>query len=325
MNLFKAVSFKIASTLSFVVMGAFVRELAGKYPVGQVGFFRALFALLPILVVFAWRGKLKGAMHTERPWDHAIRGIFSIVGTFCTFAALARIPIADFTAIAFMAPLITVILAAIFLKEQIHAYRWSAVVIGFGGVILMLTPHFAAHSAVTSAAMVGIGFALTNAFTAGGASIQIRRLTATDSTSSIVISMTLIVLVVSLLTLPFGWSMPTSWRDIAILAAIGIAGGLGQIFFTDSLRYAPASFLAPFDYTAMLWAFMIGYLVFGEVPTVYVIGGALIVASSGIFVILRERYLGLRRLRDMPVAAIVTTDDGEGDPDAPVSDTQKAA
>lgn len=325
MHIVKAVSFKLASTLMFAVMGAMVRDLAGKYPVGQVGFFRALFALLPILVVFGWRGQLRGAMRTQRPLDHLVRGIFSIVGTFCTFAALARIPIADFTAIAFVAPLVTVVLAAVFLKEQVHAYRWSAVAFGFGGVILMLTPYFADHDALTASMTIGLAFALTNAFTAGGASIQIRRLTSTDTTSSIVISMTLIVLVVSILTIPFGWLMPLMWRDVAVLAGIGVAGGLGQIFFTDSLRYAPASFLAPFDYTAMLWAFMLGYWLFGEIPTLYVLIGALVVASSGIFVILRERHLGLRRLREMPVSAIATVGDDEGDPDAPVSESAKAA
>lgn len=325
MNIVKAVSFKVASTLMFAVMGAQVRYLGGAYPEGQVAFFRSIFALIPILVVFGWRGQLKGALRTERPSDHLLRGVFSVVGTFCTFAALARIPIADFTAIAFASPLITVIFAALFLKEKVHAYRWSAVAFGFCGVILMLTPYARDHAALTASMAIGLLFALTNAFTAGGASIQIRRLTATETTSSIVIFMTLLVLLVSLLTLPFGWRMPSTWQDIAILAGIGIAGGLGQIFFTDSYRFAPASFLAPFDYTAMLWAFMLGYWFFGEVPTLYVVIGAIVVASAGIFVILRERQLGLKRLRDTPVAAIATMADDEENPDASVSDEAKAA
>ena len=323
MNIVKAVSFKAASTLMFAIMGAQVRYLGGAYPEGQVAFFRSVFALVPILIVFAWRGQLRGALSTKRPADHLLRGVFSVVGTFATFAALARIPLADFTAIAFLAPLITVIFAAVFLKEHVHAYRWSAVVFGFGGVILMLTPYARDHTVLTASMAAGVFFALTNAFTSGGASIQIRRLTATETTSSIVIFMTLLVLVVSLLTAPFGWRLPSTWQELAILAGIGIAGGLGQIFFTDSYRFAPASFLAPFDYTAMLWAFMLGYWFFGEVPTLHVVIGAVVVAGAGIFVILRERYLGLKRLRDMPVAAIATTADDEEDPDAPV--TAKAA
>jgi drug/metabolite transporter (DMT)-like permease len=97
------------------------------------------------------------------------------------------------------------------------------------------------------------------------------------------------------------------------------------MLFTDSYRYAPASFLAPFDYMSMLWAFLLGYWVFGEVPTIYVIGGAAIVAAAGIFVILRERHLGLKRLRDTPMSQISTMADDEADPDAPVTVLAKAS
>jgi drug/metabolite transporter (DMT)-like permease len=112
---------------------------------------------------------------------------------------------------------------------------------------------------------------------------------------------------------------------VALLVGIGISGGLGQMLFTDSYRYAPASFLAPFDYMSMLWAFLLGYWVFGEVPTAYVIGGAAIVAAAGIFVILRERQLGLKRLRDTPMSSISALADDEADPDAPVPGLAKAS
>jgi drug/metabolite transporter (DMT)-like permease len=318
MNIVKAVSLKLASTLMFAIMGAQARYLSGAYPIGEVAFFRSLFALIPILIFFGWRGELRGALRTDRPKDHVIRGMFSVVGTFCTFGALARIPIADYTAIAFIAPLITVVFAALILKEHVHVYRWSAVGVGFTGVILMLTPYLGSHAELSTAMLIGVGFAITNAFTAGGATIQIRRLTTTESTSAIVIFMTLMVMIVSLVSVPFGWLMPASWSDLAVLIGIGISGGLGQIFFTDSYRHAPASFLAPFDYSAMLWAFALGYWLFGEVPTIYVMIGAVIVAGAGIFVILRERYLGLKRLRDVPISAISSMTDQEVDPDAPV-------
>jgi drug/metabolite transporter (DMT)-like permease len=204
------------------------------------------------------------------------------------------------------------VFAALFLKEKVYVYRWSAVAVGFSGVILMLSPYFQNHAAITSSMMVGLGLALLNAFTSGGATIQIRRLTATESSSAIVIIMTLIVMAASLLTAPFGWVWPSSF-ELALLV------GLGQMLFTESYRYAPASFLAPFDYTAMLWAFLLGYWMFGEVPTVYVVIGAVIVAAAGIFVILRERHLGLKRLRDTPMSPISAMADDEADPDAPVT------
>jgi len=318
MHPIKAVSLKLLSTLMFALMGAQVRYLGGAYPEGEVAFFRALFALLPILIVFGWRGELRGALRTSRPIDHLVRGMFSIVGTFCTFGALARIPLADYTAIAFLAPLVTVVFAALFLKEQVRAYRWTAVAVGFGGVVLMLLPHLGTGGQLTTPILLGLGFALTNAFTAGGATIQIRRLTSTETTASIVVFMTLLVMIFSLFTIGFGWRMPAHPTDLAALIGVGVSGGLGQIFFTESYRYAPASFLAPFDYTAMLWAFMFGFLLFAEVPGLAVFAGAVIVAAAGIFVILRERALGLKRLREMPIAPIAAMADPEANPDAPV-------
>jgi len=308
----------------FAVMGGQVRFLEGAFPVGQVAFFRSLFALIPLLAFFALRGEIGKAFKTKHPSVHLIRGAFSVTGTFCTFAALARIPIGDFTAIAFIAPLITVVFAAVMLKETVHAYRWGAVVAGFGGVMLMLSPYFQSHAAVTSSMIAGIAFAFANAISGGGATIQIRRITETETTAAILTYMTLIVLGASLVTLPFGWIAPSSWEQWALLIGIGVAGGLGQMTFTESYRYAPASFLAPFDYTAMLWAFLIGYWAFAETPTPLVLLGAVIVAASGILVILRERHLGLKRLRDTPVAAIGAMADHEPDPDAPVKPVRTA-
>lgn len=319
MNILKAVSLKIASTLAFALMGAQARYLGSTLPVGEIVFARGLFALIPIVLFFGWRGQLRGALKTERRKAHLVRGAFSVVGTFCTFGALARLPIADVTAIAFIAPLITVVFAALILKEHVHAYRWSAVGVGFCGVILMLSPYFGNHAALTTSMMVGLSLALLNAVSSGGATIQIRRLTATESSAAIVIFMTLTVMAVSLLTAPFGWRMPDTGLELYLLIGIGIAGGLGQMLFTESYRFAPASFLAPFDYTAMLWAFLLGFWMFGEVPTPYVVGGAVIVAAAGIFVILRERHLGLKRLRDTPMSPISTMADDETDPDAPVT------
>ncbi|MET0444705.1 MAG: DMT family transporter [Pseudorhodoplanes sp.] len=318
MNIFKAVSLKIGSTMAFAMMGALGRYLGSAVPLGEIVFCRGLFALIPIVLFFGWRGQLSGALRTSRFSAHLVRGSFSVIGTFCTFGALARLPIADVTAIAFIAPLITVVFAAIFLKEKVHVYRWSAVAVGFSGVILMLSPYFHNHAALDTAMTIGLVLALMNAFTAGGATIQIRRLTSTETSASIVVIMTLIVMAASLVTAPFGWRMPTGW-ELTLLIGIGIFGGLGQMLFTESYRYAPASFLAPFDYTAMLWAFLLGFWMFGEVPTIYVVIGAIIVAAAGIFVILRERHLGLKRLRDTPMSPISAMADDEADPDAPVT------
>src|SRR4051794_10917201 len=152
MNVIKAITLKVISALLFAVMSALVRFLGETYPVGQIVFFRSAFAILPVLVIYAWRNELAAAVRTVRPLGQIGRGLISICGMFCNFAALARLPIVDATAISFVSPLITVAMSAIFLKERVRIYRWSAVAAGFCGVLVMLAPRLDVGSSAASAA-----------------------------------------------------------------------------------------------------------------------------------------------------------------------------
>jgi drug/metabolite transporter (DMT)-like permease len=306
MNVLKAISLKVISALLFAVMSALVRFLGEKYPVGQIVFYRSAFAILPVVLIYAWRNELAAAVRTVRPLGHVGRGLISICGMFCNFSALARLPIVDATAISFAAPLITVAFAAVFLKERVRIYRWSAVIVGFSGILVMLGPHFdlAAHSTATVATL-GLGFAIGGAFCNAGSVIQTRRLTQTETTSSIVFYFSLICALAGLATWPLSWLLPTwpmawlvpTWPELAALVTVGLCGGLAHILLTESYRWAPASVVAPFDYTAMIWAFLLGYFFFNELPTIFVFLGAAIIAAAGLFVIWRERQLGLQRVR----------------------------
>ena len=303
MNLPKAFLFKALSALLFALLAACVRYLGEQgVPLGQMVFFRAAFAIVPVLLIDAWRRELAGVIRTERPFGHLLRGAISMAGMFLNFAALARLPLVDATAISFAAPLITVAFAAFFLGERVRVYRWSAVAVGFVGIVVMLWPYlniaqYAVGGSATAAATVGVLCALLAAFTNAGSVIQTRRLTDTETTSSIVFYFSLFCAVAGLATLPFGWIWPNA-TQLAVLIGAGVTGGLAHIVLTTSYRYAPASLVAPLDYTTMIWAFVFGYFLFGELPTIYVFIGGTIVAASGIFVIWRERQLGLRRVRE---------------------------
>lgn len=298
MNVIKAILLKLISALLFALMQALVRYLGDIVPLGQLVFFRSIFAILPVLVIYAWRRELAAAVRTRRPFGHLGRGMLAVFGMFLNFAALARLPLVEATAISFATPLITVAFAAWFLGERVRIFRWSAVVIGFAGVIVMLWPHLSwAHFALGSAATtVGAVCALAGAFTNAGSVIQTRRLTDSETTSSIVLYFSLFCAIAGLLTYPFGWHSPT-WPQLAALIAVGLLGGLAHILVTESYRYAPASVIAPFDYSMMIWAFLLGYALFGELPTIYVFIGSAIVAAAGLLVIWRERQLGLARAR----------------------------
>jgi drug/metabolite transporter (DMT)-like permease len=301
MNLFKAIGFKLISALLFAAMSALVRKVGNVAPVGQMVFFRSAFAILPVVVIYALRGELASAVYTRRPLGQLGRGLLSVFGMFTNFSALTRLPLADATAISFASPLFTVALAAVILKERVRVYRWSAVLVGFAGVIVMLIPHFDVghYAAAGAAATAAIGslFALSSAVCNAGTVIQTRRLVQSETTPSIVFYFSIVCAIAGALTLPFAWHTPTA-LELAALIALGVLGGIAHIFLTESYRHATASVVAPFDYTSMLWALMLGYWMFGELPSALVYLGGAIVAGAGLFVSWRERQLGLRRARE---------------------------
>lgn len=288
MNYFRAAANKIASTLMFALMAAQVRYLGTDFPLGQSIFARAIISLVIVLAVYALRGQLRSAFRTERLSAHFLRGITSVFGMFFLFAAVARLPLVDATTITFLAPLMTVTLAALVLRERVRLYRWAAVLVGFLGVLIMVWPYLSgADVAMTSVALAGAACAFGNAVCVAAATVQIRRLTATESTSAIMVYLSLIVALAGLATLPLGWRVPTS-SQMLILLGIGVCGALGQIFLTEGLRYAPASFVAPLEYSLMVWALLIGFGFFSEVPVPEVFGGAALVIGTGLWVMWKE-------------------------------------
>lgn len=284
MNIAKAIILKLIVALMFAVMNSLARSMGQDVPVGEIVFFRSAFAILPMVLIFAWRHELGKTMHTGRPLGHLGRGLISVGGMFFNFAAVARLPLVEATAISFAAPLITVALAALILKERVRLWRWLAVVLGFQGVIVMLLPHLQSATGPMDGALFGV----TAAFFQAGNIIQTRRLTATETTQSIVFYFSITCAIGGLCTLPFGWVVPNG-PQLAALVGLGVLGGASHLLLTESYRYAPASVVAPFDYTALLWAFILGFALFGEVPTSLVFVGAAIVAAAGLFVIYSSR------------------------------------
>ena len=176
---------------------------------------------------------------------------------FCNFAAYSRLPLADATAIGFAAPLFVVILAVFMLGERVHAYRWSAVVLGFVGVMVIVGP----EAGIAPGALLGAGYALSGALLAALAMIFVRRMSKHEHSTTIAFYFMLTSCVISLFTLPLGWTVPTR-SEAPILVFLGLAGGTGQLFLSYSYRFSEASVLAPFDYSAMIWAVILGYFFF---------------------------------------------------------------
>lgn len=296
---------KVVSALAFTMMSASLKLVSARYPTGELVFFRSAFALVPLLAWLAWQGDLINAVRTHNFVGHLKRGAFGSAGMFSGFLALSYLPLHDAIAIGYATPLIVVVLAALLLKETVRAYRWTAVVFGFVGVLIMLSPHLAAATGtlpLTGTSATGALIALFGACCSAGATVQIRRLTASEKTGAIVLYFSLLTTLLGFATIVLGWHLPP-WEDFLLLVFIGILGGIGQILITQCYRYADTSIIAPFEYTTMIWALLFGWFVFGELPTGAVLVGAAIVAGAGIFVLLRERKLGLKRRKDVETAS----------------------
>ncbi|MCR8549059.1 DMT family transporter [Salipiger sp. P9] len=293
----RGIALKLTSVVLFVIMSALIKA-ASDVPTGEAVFFRSFFALPVIVIWLLWRGDLATGLRVHRPGMHFLRGIVGVSAMGCNFAALVLLPLPEVTALGYAAPLLTVIFAAILLGEKVRLFRISAVGTGLLGVGLVMWPLLTV-SEVSDTVLLGIGFVMASAVLRALVQIHIRRMVKTEQTSAIVFYFSLTATVLSLLTLPFGWVLPSP-RDAAFLIAAGLIGGVAQICLTSGYRGAEAALLAPFDYASILFAILIGYVAFSEVPTPMMLLGSGVVVASGVAIILRERYLGLKRFRARP-------------------------
>lgn len=272
---------RVIAMACMAALAALVKWCAGRgVPVLEIVFFRNAFAFIPV-GLYIWRTAGFGVLKTKRPAGHLTRAVVGLSGMVFGFMAVARLPLTQSTALAFSAPLFMTALSALILKEKVGAHRWGAVAVGFIGVLIMVRPD-PQHMAVA-----GTVLALMGAVGAAGAMIAIRQIADTEPGPTIVFYFTLAGAVLGLASLPFGWVMPDA-ATLAALVMCGIVGGIGQLFLTEALRRAPVAVVAPFDYSQLIWASIIGFLVWDELPHGATLAGACVVAASGIYILFRE-------------------------------------
>ncbi len=268
------------------IMDTLAKWLGEGYPIAELVFFRNLFALPPALFIL-WRQRGGRASLVLR-WKsgHVLRAIFALGATFTFFLGLRYLPLAEAISIAFAAPLLVTALSVPILGERVGPRRWAAVMAGFVGVLVMTRPGAEAFRPEALYILVAaLCYALTMLVT--------RRLARSDTTPAIMLSSICIMSLLSGLALPFGWRTPDA-MDFLLLALLGLVGGIGMYFMTQAYRYAPAAVIAPFDYTALLWGTLIGWLVWHELPGAHVWLGAAIVIASGLYIVHRETRAGPR-------------------------------
>jgi len=291
LDLRRGIILMCASVVCFTISSTLVKGLGNGYPVSQIVFFRCLIAFLPIFIAIHRAGGWH-VIRTKRPGAHLFRVVVGGFALFIGFYALTLMPLADYFAFTYAAPLFATMLSIPILREHVGIRRWSAVIVGFIGVLIMLQPGVKTFA---FAEMVAIAAAFTYAL----AIIAVRNLARTEHSASTVFYFTLAGLILASAVLPFEWRTPTL-KEWALLLGIGLMSGIGQIVMTDAYRLAPPSVIAPFDYTSMVWALAFGYLLFGDFPAPIVLVGAAVVIASGVYIIYRETVRGVTRPQITP-------------------------
>jgi drug/metabolite transporter (DMT)-like permease len=290
----RGITFKIMSVCMFMGMASLIKAASADVPPGQAVFFRSFFALPIILGWLAIRHELRNGWKTKNPLGHFWRGLVGTSAMGLGFTGLGLLPLPEVTAIGYAAPLLVVVFAAMFLNEDVRAFRLSAVALGMVGVLVVLSPRISVGASLDASETLGAVVVLMGAVLAALAQVFVRKLVATETTAAIVFWFTVTSSVMALFTLPWGWVVPSATVAVMLIMA-GLLGGIGQILLTSSYRHADASLVAPFDYTSMILALLIGYFIFDEVPTGTMLIGAGIVILAGVLIIWRERKLGLQR------------------------------
>lgn len=290
----RGVLLMVATVAAFSAQDASLKWLTAGFGFWQIMFFGRSLAV-PLAVALAMRSGGLRQIKSKRPWGHALRAGLMIATMLCFVYALKHLPIADTIAIGFAAPLFMTTLSVFFLKEKVGPRRWAAVLIGFGGVIVILQPSgagfgWAALSALASAATYAMLF------------ITSRKLTATESGPCLIFWNSFTMLVCAGIGMLWDFSLP-SGVDIWVFIATAVFGALGQLLMTEAFRYGEVSLLAPIEYSALIWATLFGWLVWNELPSFTVVAGAAIIIASSAYILHREtRVKKVKAPPSLPVA-----------------------
>ncbi len=272
---------RILSGVLMAGMYVSVKAVSDGVPLGEIVFFRAFFALIPLLVFLWWRNEFPHGMATKRPKEHLLRSVFGVVSLFASFAALARLNVAEAVLIAQLSPMLTAVAAVFILSERLTVWRVLGLTLGFGGVILLVWPDIGGAT-FERVRIIGIVLGLVSAVLSALSLIMVRSLNRTESPGAIALYFVLASMACALLTVPWGWVVPQG-NTLLLLIAAGLFGGFAHIAMTLSFRYAEASRLAPFEYIALLWPVMADLLIFRvSLSTGFLLAAPLVLAGAAV-------------------------------------------
>lgn len=278
--------YMVAAALGFSVMNLLIRETSSELDPLQIAFFRNLFAVLA-MAPWLLRAGVAKTFATRHFKLHVGRALVGFAAMVCWFYSIALLPLAEATALNFTVPLFATVGAALILREVVRARRWSATIVGFLGVLIILQPGFRSVETVMLLPVLAAVFM-------AGATLMIKRLSGLDAPMTIVLYMNVLLTGVSLIPAILVWRWP-DWEAWAYLLLLGAVGAIAQIWVVCAYRRADASAILPFDYARLPFIALLAYLVFGEVPDVWTWVGGAVIAASAVYIAHREAQVARER------------------------------
>jgi drug/metabolite transporter (DMT)-like permease len=275
----RGIMFMIGATVMFAISNAISKWVVAIYPVGEVMFARS-FSSLIVCSAFMLPATGFAVFATKRVRDHLARGLSQAVSQTFTVIAFSLMPLAGAVAINFSAPLFSGLVSVIWLKERAGAARWSTLLVGFVGVLIVVQPG-------ADSFQLGALFALANAVMYGSVTVAVRGMSKTESANTLLMWQMVTLAVFHAFLLVFGFRWPTP-QDAALFGSMGVANAAAQYLWTKALHAAPATAVSPFYYFLLVWSLVLGFLVWGDIPTMSLLIGSGIVVASGLFLLLHE-------------------------------------
>lgn len=283
-NIIKGMIAGLAAFFMLAVMNVFAKMLSETHHVVEIAFYRNLIATIPFLIMIFIMGKRDIMKINQRPYGVIARAVIGTLSLITTFAAFAAMPMADTTAFLFTSSLLIPILGVLFLGEKVGVYRWSAVIIGFTGVMIMLSPSGNIN-------MIGVVLALTAASMHAILQTILRYLGKTEKPETITFYFVAIGTLVAGLAMPWVASLPT-FKEIPLFLGVGLTGLMAQYFLSIAFGNAPAAVVTVFNYSGIIWATIFGWMFWSDWPALTIWIGGTIVIASNIFMVWRESRLG---------------------------------
>ena len=286
----------VTSHALFTGVSALVKALGEAIPVAEMMFFRGLLALPVVLAILARSGGILRGARTKRLKGHVARACTGTLAQASSFYALTVLPLAVQTALGYTTPLFVTVLAIFILRERVGVHRLSAVASGFCGVLVIAAGQGAFGGLFGQAApVIGIIAAVAQGLFSAATTMLVRQLSATESSATITLYQSLLITLFTLAALPFCWVTP-SWTQLGLLVAMGLLGGVAQVMLTEAWASAQVSAVAPYSYSALVWAMGLGWWVWGDVPALTTILGSALIVFAGLYILHRE--LARRRQRE---------------------------